>query len=518
MANKSTIMLKLKRVLQLRINGENKSEISRKIPIHRTILDKYLAVFDQCGKSYPELLLLTDEELLVLVSPQKGEQDNERLSYLQGQIVNCIKELEKPGVTLKTLWEEYLELKPDGYCYAQYCTHFVEYRKRLSATMHFTHIPGEKLEIDFAGSKLPYIDFTTGEIIHCPVLVCVLPFSGYTYVEALANASQENLFLSLNRCLQFLGGVPRNVKSDNMRQFITKNSRYEFTFPVLAEQWSLHYNTALAATRPRKPKDKSTVENGVYHSYLRIFAQLRNQKFSSIEAINQAIMPELDKLNNAPFQKKPGSRTEMFLLHEKATLAPLPKDLFIIKHTVSAKVQMNYHIILGEDNHQYSVPYIYIGKQTQVVYDYSEVEIFINFKRIALHKRIPINLGYTTVSEHMPSHHLKQKEAMGWDADFFLRFAQSIGPNTVDFLSQLMNNRAFVEQTYKACVGVKRLGQIYGHERLEAACGRAITGRISYGALKLILERKLDLKPIPEIEELFEEIIHENIRGSETYF
>ncbi len=115
----------------------------------------------------------------------------------------------------------------------------------------------------------------------------------------------------------------------------------------------------------------------------------------------------------------------------------------VIKHTVSAKVQMNYHILLGEDNHQYSVPYIYIGKQTQVVYDYSEVEIFINFKRIALHKRIPTNLGYTTVSEHMPSHHPKQKEAMGWDAGFFLRYAQSIGPNTAEFLSKFSGTMHF---------------------------------------------------------------------------
>jgi transposase len=518
MANKSTIMLKLKRVLQLRINGASKSEISRKIPIHRTILDKYLTLLDQSGKSYTELLLLSDEELQEMVTPQKGDQDNERLTHLQGLIANNIKELEKPGVTLKTLWEEYLEQKPDGYRYAQYCTHFVEYRKRLSATMHFTHTPGEKLELDFAGSKLSYINLATGEIIYCPVLVCVLPFSGYAYVEALINARQENLFLALNRCLQFLGGVPRNVKSDNMRQFITKNSRYEFAFPVLAEQWSLHYNTALAATRPRKPKDKPTVENGVYQSYLRIFAYLRNQEFFSIESLNEAILIQLEKHNNALFQKKPGSRTELFLLHEKVTLAPLPKDPFVIKHTVSAKVQMNYHILLGEDNHQYSVPYIYIGKQTQVVYDYSEVEIFINFKRIALHKRIPTNLGYTTVSEHMPSHHLKQKEAMGWDADFFLRYAQSIGPNTAEYLSKLMDNRAFVEQTYKACLGVKRLGTIYGHERLEAACGRAISGKISYGAIKLILERKQDLQPLPECEELFAEIIHENLRGSETYF
>lgn len=510
-------MLKLKRVLQFRLNGDSKSEISRKIPIHRNILDKYLALFDKSGKSNEDLLLLSDADLQSIVSPIREEPLQDRLAHLQNLIPDYIRELASTGVTLKMLWTEYLEQKPDGYRYAQFCVHFIEYRKRLSATMHFEHTPGELLEVDFAGSKLSYVDPLTGEVTYCQVLVCTLTFSGYAYVEALKDATQESLFMALSRCLSYMGGTPRNVKSDNMRQFITKNSRYEFSFPALAEQWSLHYNTSLAAARPRKPKDKSTVENGVYQSYLRIFAPLRNQQFLSLEALNEAILKQLERHNNAPFQKKPGSRTELFMLHEKPTLSALPKDSFSIKHTAKAKVQRNYHIILGEDNHQYSVPYVYIGKETQVVYDYNEVEIFIGLQRIALHRRDQMNLGYTTVGEHMPTNHRQQTEARGWDAEFFLRYAESIGSNTIVFFSILMKDRHFVEQTYKACLGVKRLGASYGNERLESACRRAILGRVSYGSLKIILERNLDLQPLPESEELYPEIRHDNIRGPKSF-
>jgi transposase len=52
-----------------------------------------------------------------------------------------------------------------------------------------------------------------------------------------------------------LGGVPRNILSDNMKQYIGKNDRYEYKFQELADQWAVHYNTNLTATRPRKPKD-----------------------------------------------------------------------------------------------------------------------------------------------------------------------------------------------------------------------------------------------------------------------
>jgi transposase len=518
MANKSTTMLKLKRVIQLRLNGESKSEISRIIPIHRNILNKYLLQFDNCGKSYTDLLFLTETELHQIAIPPKASNENERLSHFQNLIPDFISELSKTGVTLKLLWVEYIEQTPNGYSYAQFCTHFTDYKKRLSATMHFEHIAGEKLEIDFAGSKLSYVDVQTGEIIYCPVLVCSLPYSGYTYVEALENASQENMFLAMNRCLEFMGGVARNVKSDNMRQFITKNSRYEFTFTELADQWALHYNTSLAAARPRKPKDKPTVENNVYQSYLRVFAPMRKMEFHSLEALNESILIHVDKHNSATFQKKPGSRKERFMLYEKAELITLPNEPFVIKHTVKSKVQRNYHITLGEDSHQYSVPFNYIGKTTTLVYDQFEVEVFIDMKRIALHKRDRRGYGYTTVREHMPPHHQKQTDSQGWDAEHFKRYAQSVGANCAKFISILMANSTFVEQTYKACMGVKSLERSYGLIRLEAACGRALLGKISYFSLKLILEKNLEKQPFDHLDEHFPEILHENIRGSKEYF
>ena len=74
--------------------------------------------------------------------------------------------------------------------------------------MHLSHRQENILQVDFAGKHLHYIDMQTGEIISCPVLICTLPFSGYTYVEALPSARQEHLFCALNRCLEYLGGVP----------------------------------------------------------------------------------------------------------------------------------------------------------------------------------------------------------------------------------------------------------------------------------------------------------------------
>ena len=383
--------------------------------------------------------------------------------------------------------------------------------------MHLTHRAGDYLQVDFAGKNLHYIDIQTGEIVACPVLICTLPYSGYTYVEALPSAGQEHLFCALNRCLEYLGGIPRNVLSDNMKQIVCKNQRYEFKFQELADQWAVCYNTNLVATRPRKPKDKPTVENSVYISYLRIYAKIRNEEFHSVFEINKRIRELLGLYNQTSFQKLSGSRFERFLENEKSLLKPLPQDLFAIKHTTTGKVQMNYHVILGEDKHQYSVPHRYIGQTTKIIYDEHNVEIYIGFQRIALHKRDYRKHGYNTLPEHMPEKHLKYNETLGWDADYFISLASKIGDSAVTVFKKVLASKDFIEQTYNACIGLKRLSEIYGTTRFDAACRRALKGsRITYGMIKNILENNLDKLSEPEMG-LFLIPDHENIRGPQNY-
>jgi hypothetical protein len=43
--------------------------------------------------------------------------------------------------------------------------------------MNLDHVPGERMQVDFAGKKLSYTDKESGTQKECPVLVCTLPFS-----------------------------------------------------------------------------------------------------------------------------------------------------------------------------------------------------------------------------------------------------------------------------------------------------------------------------------------------------
>ncbi len=513
-------MLQIKKALQLLEEGRSERFISSQLGLSRNTLRHYQSKFQCSGLSYSQILSLSDIGLSSLIygEPPSAVKSSRQVRF-DSLSDYLIAELKRVGVTRQLLWKEYLIQDPDGYGYSQFCERLnqIKSRSNNTLTMHLEHVAGERMQVDFAGKKLSYVDKESGEITQCPVLVCTLPFSSYTYVEALANASQRNLYESLGRALSYFGGVPANVLSDNMKQFVEKASRYEPCFNEMAEQWSVYYNTTLSAARVRKPKDKPSVEKEVHISYLRIFAPLRNETFHSLCELNYRIHECLAAHNATPMQRYGLSREERFEQNEKPLLKPLPLSEFIVRQEVKAKVQRNYHVILGEDMHQYSVPYIYVGETVKIVYDYTEVEIFLNMRRIALHLRSPRRNGYSTKEEHMPESHLRYKQTKGWDADYFISQASVIGANSIVIFKRILTRNRFPEQTYNACLGLLSLSKKYGTQRFEAACTRALPASvITYGFIKNILENNRDRVAGQTLATDYIPT-HENIRGETAY-
>lgn len=520
MANKPTGMLQVKKALQLIEEGRSERYISSKIGISRNTVRHYLFKFNSSGLTLNQALSLSDAELSSLIYQELSEPvKGDRQQRFEALFDYFLSELKRVGVTRQLLWKEYIEQEPDGYRYSQFCDRLNQLKSKNNnkLTMHLEHIAGEKMQVDFAGKKLSYVDIDTGEIIECPVLVCTLPFSGYTYVEALVNASQRNLYEALSRSLSYFGGVPLTVLSDNMKQFVDKASRYEPCFNEMAQQWSVYYNTTLSAARVRKPKDKPSVEKEVHNAYLRIYAPLRNRIFYSLQELNNSIFECLAVHNATPMQRYELSRKDRFEKEEKPFLKPLPISGFVVKQEVKAKVQRNYHIILGQDMHQYSVPYIHVGETVKVVYDYSEVEIFLNMRRIALHRRSVKRNGYTTKEDHMPESHLRYKQTKGWDADYFIAQASKIGANSAVIFKRVLNRNKLPEQAYNACLGLLSLSKKYGEERFESACTRALPASFAtYGFIKNILGNNQDKVNENTTENNYIPT-HENLRGKDEY-
>jgi transposase len=296
MANKQKQMNTVRAIIQLLSRGYSLRAIAEQLGISRDTVTKYARYCQASGKSYDELLRMDDGELGAIVYLPAATENviDERRQYLVTQLPKYTAELKRTGVTRKLLWQEYRKEVPDGYQYSQFCFILCDLMNtKGNPVMHIEYAPGDRLMIDFAGDMLQYVNVETGEVVQCPVLVCILPFSGYSFVIAMHKATLPYLVAALNKCLEFFGGVTRSLKSDNMKQIVVRSNRYEPTFTDMIEQWALHNNIELVAARVRKPQDKAPVENEVKLAYQRIYAPLRNEQFSSLEALNEAILQQL---------------------------------------------------------------------------------------------------------------------------------------------------------------------------------------------------------------------------------
>lgn len=517
MANKTITMLQIRRILQLLDQGFSQRRIAIEVDISRNTVQDYCIKFLKSELSIKELLGLDDHTLNQTIhSERQIPLKDARYEKLAPRLVHYLKELNRVGVTRQLLWREYCIQEKDPYSYQQFCFHLKNHERIHSAVMHFEHVSGQNAEIDFAGHKMSYVDKHTGEVIYCPVLIGILPYSGYTYADPLPNASIMQLATALNGCLEYFEGVPMHITSDNMKQIVKSANRYEPGFTEFITQWSVHYNTTLLATRVAKPRDKATVEKAVDLAYKRIYAPLRDKTFYSLEELRYAVKQCLHEHNHTLFQKKDYSRYDLHI-QEKTSLKPLPTVPFEIKYSVNAKVQKNYHVTLGQDWHHYSVPFKYIGKKVKIVYDTEQVEIYDGLNRIAFHKRDYRKHVHTTVDAHMPEKHLYYKQSLGWNQEYFIDKAGLVGEHFKKVIEQILNSRHFTEQTYNACLGLIRLKDKYGSDRLEAASKRALLGSsITYRSINAILSNRTDQQLFlsdntPSVPS------HDNIRGPENY-
>lgn len=515
-------MHQIRRIVELQSKGQSIRHTERLTGLSRNTIREYLRRITLAGLTTHQALGLDDESLAAIVYTEDiellrtGRTKDERYAIFEQRADYFYSELGKRGVTRQLLWEEYRKEHPDGYSYSQFCEHLSKYTERDKAVMHFTHRPGEQLQVDFAGDKLGYVDRSTGEWIPCEVLVCALPYSHYIYAEALRSQKQEDFINGLRHALEFIGGVPQSIKCDNMRTAVVRANRYEPQFTEAMEYMAAHYRTTILAARVRKPRDKGSVEKAVDLSYKHIYAPLRHQTFHSIEELNAAIRKQMDLLNARPFKVREGNRQKVFIDDERSKLKELPSTPYQIKHVAESKVQRNYHVIVGQDRHQYSVPYSLIGKRLKIIYTADTVEIYDALKRVAVHKRSYRKNGYTTLVEHRPPAHRYVAEQRAWSDEEFLRQASYIGQSVQRVIKRMLESNTFYEQTYNSCLGILRLAKEYGNARLEAACERAEDApKINYGIINNILKNHLDRLPSHNPSSIIPD--HSQIRGPQSY-
>ena len=508
-------MLNIRHLLRLYTQNQTKSEIIIQTGIHNHILKNIIKDFKASKLSFAEINELSDKDLEELFKKPPENLHSEKLKTLYSLFPQIDSELKRKGVTKALLYDEYKKKHPDGAGRSAFLLHFSQWKARKIPSMRQNHKAGDKLFIDFAGETLSITDKETGKIKQVQVFVAVLGASQYTYVEAVMTQRKEDFISACENALHFYGGVPAAIVPDNLKSAVTKSDKYEPTINETFDDFAEHYSTTILPARAYKPKDKAVVENTVKIVYTRIYARLRDDVFYSLESLNSAILIALEEHNNQILTGRDYSRKQQYEQVDKSALLPLSAMRYEFKKQLYATVAKNGHVSLSPDKHSYSVPFSCIGKRVKILFTGYNVEIFHDYERVALHKRVQSPFTYTTDKEHLPPAHRFVAEL---EPEKLLVTADEIHKDVKLYITKILDAKKHPEALYKICMGVLNLSKKFGNERLTKACQRSLVfGIYNYRIVKKILESGLDIHEIEDITEETEMPQHDNIRGNDYY-
>jgi transposase len=501
-------MRKIREYLRLRFEAcLSHRQIAASLQVSRSSVGEYERRFVAAGLNWPLPEALSDRELERRLFPPPPAVPADTRVVPDWTVVH--QELRRPGVTLMLLWEEYRAEHPEGFGYRWFCKRYEDWSGALDVVMRQTHRAGEKLFVDYAGHTVEVVDPASGEIRTAQIFVAVLGASNYTYAEATWSQGLADWIGSHVRAFAYFDGVPAIVVPDNLRSGVSKSHRDEPDLNPTYLELANHYGVAVVPARVRKPRDKAKAETGVQIVERWILAALRHQTFFSLSALNTAIATLLERLNQRPFKKLPGSRRTAFETIDRPALRPLPLTPYVYATWKQVRVNIDDHVEV--DGHYYSVPYTLVKQALDVRLTEHTVECFHQRQRVASHMRSPLKGRHTTVTEHLPKAHREYAE---WTPERLVRWAEKTGPATAGVIGHIMANRPHPQQGFRSCLGILRLGERYGHDRLEAACARALRlNACRYQSIESMLQRGLDRQALPEQQRLDLPAAHDHLRG-----
>ncbi len=503
-------MRRIREVLRLKFELKlSDARVALGANIARATVQDYLRRITATGLDHEQLRALDDKALDEKLFPPRESRNTAR-PLPDWEAIE--QQLRGRGVTLRLLWQEYQDGKTDGYQYTQFLRHFRAWQQASRPpVMRQVRRAGAALEVDYAGMTLTVIDM--GAPREAQIFVACLPCSQLIYAEASWTQSHQDWLGAHVRALAWIGGCPETLVPDNLKSGVTEASYHD---PVLNRSYhelARHYGIAIVPARVRRPRDKSSVESSVNQVERWVLAALRHRQLLSLEEANVAILELVEAFNNRPFSPpRTGSRRSLFEAIERAALAPLPAEPFAIGQWLTARVNIDYHIVV--DQHYYSVPHRLLHTRVDVFLSATAVSVFVRNERVASHARSFRPAEHTTLTEHMPPAH----QAMARRTPQRLREeAAGLGPAIGAYVDRLLSAREHPEQGIRSCLGVLRQSKTYGAARLELACERALAaGALSSRYVEQLLraDQRQPFLDAPSDDGLGE---HINVRGAKYY-
>lgn len=255
-------------------------------------------------------------------------------------------------------------------------------KKENSFTERFETNPGQQAQFDIK-ERVKTIT-QTGEVIITYVPTLTLSWSRYNVRRLTLDKKNETLLSFLAESFEEIGGVPKELVIDNLKQFV-ETARRQGQDAQLTNSFSeflKDYNIQVKPCMPQRPQTKGKTE-----TQNKIVSQLKNYngKYQDIIDIHDTLAIINNEDNEAVSQATKFPRV-FLLAKEKGDLLPLPsKEIRQKYHLTLNEVTVSNESLISYKSNKYSVPKKFIGSHVGLVVKRDELHIYYNNKIIAIH-------------------------------------------------------------------------------------------------------------------------------------
>jgi transposase len=248
-----------------------------------------------------------------------------------------------------------------------------EGRRDRRLTVRFETPPGQQAQVDWG--QVGYLRGPDGRSRPVYVFAYVLSFSRMLFVRFTTSTNLETLIDCHQKAFDYLGGWPRQLLYDNMKQVRLGPGRWNPAFADFAD----HHGFTPKTHRPYRPRTKGKVERAV--DYVKDSFVL-GRHFADLDEMNAQALSWLETTANVRQHATTGRRPVDLLPQEGLIPAgSVPAYRF----AASADRTASFEAMVTYEGSRYSVPPAFAGKAVRVS---------------ALGGQVVIRAGDTVIAEH----------------------------------------------------------------------------------------------------------------------
>lgn len=350
----------------------NKSQLAREMGVDRRTVEKYLSGF--APKETKEKVSIVHEYYEIIAALLS--EDSKQVFYYRRVLWQYLTDNHGLNCAQST-FRRYISKKPE---FAAYFTEQVRVPSPKGTT-RFETSPGQQAQFDWKES-IPF-ETSDGEKIEVNVGALVLGYSRFRVFTLTLRKTQDVLFSFLTEAFEKIGGVPKEIVTDNPKTIMDMPRREDSPgkvnsrFAAFAKDFDFKVRPCIAG----RPRTKGKVETQMkfideIHAY---------QGQLTLNELYQFIEKLMNRVNQS-FHQGSGKIPAFSLEKEKSSLLPLPaekiRNSYRIKHQL---VQVNTSSMISYKANQYSVPTKYIGQKVGIQLLDDQIWIYYNMECIAQH-------------------------------------------------------------------------------------------------------------------------------------